>query len=331
MRVLTSTGQVQGHRLCDRSCFGHGRGCCRRRGHDAVVQPLADGGEGTLEALGGPNRETVVTGPLGDPVTAEWRMGPGRKSGRGDGKSLGPVARRWRFWQRSDRSHHNGHGGADRPGDPERCPFHHHRGWGLGDDRRWPGCPGGDASPGAPTWRIELKVACDVRTRFVDAATVFGPQKGASKAQVELLRRRLERLAQDYLDQRGIDVTEVPGSGAAGGLAGGLASVGAELADGFDIVAEACGLDELIADADLVITGEGSVDPTSFDGKVVGGVVGLCTEAAVPVVVVAGQVSADAEVPVPVVSLVDAVGLDRAMSDPVGAVTLATASALESA
>src|SRR5690606_17500378 len=76
---------------------------------------------------------------------------------------------------------------------------------------------------------VELLVACDVRTTFVDAAEVFAPQKGASPAQVALLRRRLERLAQVYLDEHGVDVTELAGAGAAGGLAGGLAAAGARL------------------------------------------------------------------------------------------------------
>ncbi|MGI9624598.1 MAG: glycerate kinase, partial [Acidimicrobiales bacterium] len=172
-------------------------------------------------------------------------------------------------------------------------------------------------------------VACDVRTRFVDAAAVFGPQKGASPAQVEFLRRRLERLVQDYLSERGVDVSDLEGAGAAGGLAGGLASVGAELADGFDIVADACGLDELVAAADLVLTGEGAIDPTSFDGKVVGGVEGMCADAGVPMVVVAGRVSPGFEPEVPFVSLVETVGLEREMLEPINGVMAATVRALD--
>src|SRR5262249_60472744 len=68
---------------------------------------------------------------------------------------------------------------------------------------------------------VDLVVACDVRTRFIDAAEVFAPQKGATPAQVQLLKRRLERLAQVYLDDYGVEVHEVEGGGAAGGLAGG--------------------------------------------------------------------------------------------------------------
>src|SRR5205085_8135008 len=91
---------------------------------------------------------------------------------------------------------------------------------------------------------VEIRVACDVRLCFGDAAEVYGPQKGASPAQVELLRRRLERLAQVYLEEHGVDVRALEGSGAAGGLAGGLAAVGASLESGFDLVADTLDLDE---------------------------------------------------------------------------------------
>ena len=129
---------------------------------------------------------------------------------------------------------------------------------------------------------IELVVACDVQTCFVDAATVFAGQKGASERQVELLRRRLERLVQVYLGDYGVDVSTLVGGGAAGGLAGGLAAVGAELWMGFDVVADEVELGDRIEGADLVITGEGFVDEESFAGKVVGGVVELAAAADVP-------------------------------------------------
>jgi glycerate kinase len=172
---------------------------------------------------------------------------------------------------------------------------------------------------------LELVVACDVETLFVDAAEVFAPQKGATPAQVALLRRRLERLAQIYLRDYGIDVRDEPGSGAAGGLAGGLAAAGAVLVNGFDVVAEAVGLAERIAAADLVVTGEGLLDAESFEGKAVGGVVAMATAAGVPVLIVAGDVVADELDPdlgpsVEVVSLVARFGLARALADVGGCV-----------
>jgi glycerate kinase len=166
---------------------------------------------------------------------------------------------------------------------------------------------------------VRLRVACDVRLPFLDAAEVFGPQKGATPAQVELLRRRLERLAQVYGDRFGVDVTALEGAGAAGGLAGGLAAVGATLEPGFDLVAEALDLEERLVGCDLVVTGEGFVDDQSFDGKVVGGVVALAAEAGVPVLIVAGDVfepvpalAAPLPVPVEAVSLVARFGGERA-------------------
>ncbi|MBV9936121.1 MAG: glycerate kinase [Actinobacteria bacterium] len=162
---------------------------------------------------------------------------------------------------------------------------------------------------------VELRVACDVRTHFVDAAAEFGPQKGATAAQVALLERRLERLAQVYEDDYGVDVRELDGSGAAGGLAGGLAAIGAHLEAGFELVAGVVELEDRIEGADLVITGEGQLDRPSFDGKVVGGVLDLAQRAGVPVVVVAGRVLDGVEAPVPVVSLVERFGEERALGD----------------
>ena len=122
---------------------------------------------------------------------------------------------------------------------------------------------------------VDVRVACDVRTRFVDAAAVFAPQKGATAAQVALLTARLEQLARRYAVEHGVDVTELDGAGAAGGLAGGLAALGARLVGGFDLVAEHVELDERVNHADVVVTGEGYLDAQSLDGKVVGGVCDL--------------------------------------------------------
>jgi glycerate kinase len=133
-------------------------------------------------------------------------------------------------------------------------------------------------------------VACDVDTLFTDAAKVFAPQKGATKSQVNLLTGRLERLAQMYESEYGIDIAELPGSGAAGGLAGALAALGATLMPGFDIVAEEVDFDEAIQNTDLIITGEGLLDDTSFDGKVVGSVCDYAREAKTSVAAIVGDI-----------------------------------------
>jgi glycerate kinase len=177
---------------------------------------------------------------------------------------------------------------------------------------------------------VRLTAACDVRTRFVDAAEVFAPQKGASPAQVELLKRRLERLAQAYIEDYGTDVREVDGSGAAGGLAGGLAALGATLVSGFDVVADELDLDEHIAAADLVVTGEGFIDAQSFEGKVVGGVVGIAAQTGTPVLAVAGEVFDGCEARVPSISLVEWYGRKRAMNETASCIEAAVASWLTS-
>jgi glycerate kinase len=136
---------------------------------------------------------------------------------------------------------------------------------------------------------------------------------------VSLLRRRLERLAQVYVEDYGVDVTEIIGGGAAGGLAGGLAALGARVVSGFEVIAEELDLATAVEESDLVITGEGFVDDASFDGKVVGGLVELAAEFSVPVLVVAGEVfdEVDAKAPdgVQTVSLVQTFGSERALHD----------------
>ncbi|HEV8065606.1 MAG TPA: glycerate kinase, partial [Acidimicrobiales bacterium] len=124
--------------------------------------------------------------------------------------------------------------------------------------------------------RSRLVVACDVAVTFTEAARLFGPQKGASAEEVGLLTGRLEELAERYEKDFGRAVGDLPGSGAAGGLAGGLAALGAELVAGIDLVAAVTRLDDLIARAGVVVTGEGRLDAGSFAGKVVGGVAKRC-------------------------------------------------------
>lgn len=297
-------------------------------GHQSSVQVLADGGEGTLEAFGGANRVSQVSGPLGDPVDARWRLD-----------------RRVAVIEMAEASGLSLVGGAE-GNDPLAAST---AGTGelidlaiaRGAKRVVIGVGGSATTDGGwgavqalhPVQRlrgVELLVACDVRTLFVDAAEVFGPQKGASVPQVEFLRRRLVRLVQVYEEERGVDVGGLLRSGAAGGLAGGLASLGAELCDGFELVSEAVDLYGQIEAADLVITGEGRVDRTSLAGKVVGGVIELAADAGVPVVVVAGSVDRDVELPVPAFSLVEAVGEAEAMSQTAEALTQVAGEALAS-
>ncbi len=291
----------------------------RSAGGDCAEVPLADGGEGTLEALGGANRSTLVTGPLGDPVEASWRLAQGVavvEMARASGLDLV--------------------GGAD-GNDPLAAATH---GTGeliaaaldAGARRVIIGVGGSATTDGGlgalralyPLQRlraVQLVVACDVTTGFLDAADLFAPQKGASPVQVQLLRRRLERLAQVYVEEYGVDVTGLEGAGAAGGLAGGLAAVGASLASGFELVADEVELAEQMEGAELVVTGEGFLDEQSFNGKVVGGVAALAAELSVPLLVVAGEVFDGVDGRVDAVSLIDRFGRDRAVSDTLACIT----------
>ena len=171
--------------------------------------------------------------------------------------------------------------------------------------------------PGPVEHRVDARVVVVVAGDHDDAV-----------AQVELLERRLERLVQVYADEYGVDVSELPGSGAAGGLAGGLAAVGATLVPGFELISDAVDLDEQVEEADLVITGEGFLDEESFDGKVVGGVVELGRELGTPVVAVVGESFDGAAGKVPTVSLVERFGRERALGHTLACLQEAAADAI---
>jgi len=254
-----------------------------RGGAECVQVPLADGGGGTAAAihaaLGGEWRAATVSDPLARPVEARWLL-------LADGRALVESAEAI---------------GLARLTQEERDPLRaSSRGLGelilaageasellvgLGDSATVDGGAGVravlDRLP-APT-----TVLCDVRNPLLDAARVFARQKGASTEQVAELERRLLEL--DELRP----YAQVPGAGAAGGLGAALAALGATLVSGADYVIEAVGLREEIRGADLVITGEGIVDSTSLEGKVVGAVALLSAEAGVRCAVFGGRVEED--------------------------------------
>lgn len=316
MRVLAAVDKFRGTATAAQVARAVGHACWEL-GHDCDEAPVADGGEGTLDVLGGPNRSSIVTGPLGDPVDAPWRFHRGTaviEMALASGLALvGGVAG-------------NDAVAASTTGTGELID----RALDLGAERIIV-CLGGSATTDgglgavraihapARLRAVELVVACDVRTRFTDAALVFAPQKGAGPAQVRMLTNRLERLVQMYRETYGVDVSELPGAGAAGGLAGGLAALGAELVPGFDLVAEEVGLFERVAAADLVITGEGHIDAQSFEGKVVGGVLDLAVHHGVAAAAIAGEVDSDlagSRAFTGTVSLVELYGIDRATREP---------------
>ncbi|MGI9611770.1 MAG: glycerate kinase family protein [Acidimicrobiales bacterium] len=288
-----------------------------RVGWTAAVTPLADGGEGSLDAVGGANKVTEVTGPLGHPVEAGWRL---------DGKVAYVEMAAASGLLLAGGPEHNDPMAAETVGTGELIAAAIKLGARkvvvfLGGSATTDGGWGAVRAmpPAARLKEIELVIATDVRTAFCDAAAVFGPQKGARPSQVAMLERRLQRLVQVYQDTYGVDVSETPGAGAAGGLAGGLMALGGRIESGFDVIAEQVGLDERLQGADVVVTGEGFLDAESFNGKVVGGVAAWAAEQAVPVLAIVGDrdVEVDAPEGMEVVTLSERFGLDRAMAEPV--------------
>ena len=304
MQLLAAPDKFRGTLSAQEAASAIATGAARA-GWSAVELPLADGGEGTLDVLGGGNRRTRVSGPLGEPVEAAWRL-------EEDGTALIEAAQAC---------------GLTLAGGPEGNDPLDATSRGVGEliaaavaegATRIVVAVGGVASTdgglGATEavphpLRVPLEVACDVDARFLDAAEIFASQKGATPEQVRLLRERLGKLV----------VPDLPGSGAAGGLAGGLAAIGARLSPGFDLVADRLRFEERVADADLVVTGEGRLDATSFAGKVVGRVLALTAAAETDTLVIAGSIASGG--PVEAVSLVDRCGHDRAFEQPAACLT----------
>lgn len=149
------------------------------------------------------------------------------------------------------------------------------------------------------TGRCALRVACDVSNPLTGAhgaAYVYGPQKGAGPKAVERLDAGLRHLAALWRDQLGCDVQTLPGSGAAGGVGGGLVAMcGASLEAGADLVLDSACFDERAADADLVITGEGRLDGQSLRGKSVMAVARRCKRLGVPCIALVGCIGEGAD------------------------------------
>jgi glycerate kinase len=257
-----------------------------RRSIDArlVMMPIADGGDGTLEALrahlGGRLVTLLVTGPLGTLVRASYlRSGSTAviEMARASGLKLVPPPRRNPLVTTTR-------------GTGELIAH----AWRHGARRILVGV-GGSATVDGGAGALEVvtraiarrvTVLCDVENPLLGprgAARVFGPQKGATPDMVRLLERRLAEWAAHLRKQTGVDVRRLPGTGAAGGLSAGLAAYGARLVRGAEFILNAAGFPLA---CDFVVTGEGCVDRTSLGGKAVGTVLRLSPA---PVVLVCGR------------------------------------------
>ena len=284
--------------------------------------PLADGGEGTVAALAaahGRIMETEVTGPAGETVTAKWALlddgaaviemaeaaglhlvkqqlrDPMTATTRGVGEliraGLDAGARRFIVGVGGSATNDGGAGMAQALGTS------------LRDAEGRELAPGGaalaelaelDRSGMDPRLaECTVFVACDVDNPLCGpegASHIYGPQKGATSAQVAALDAALARYAAALRASLGVDLRDTPGAGAAGGLAAGLmAFLGARLQPGIELVAEQAGLAQALEGADLVITGEGSMDGQSLRGKVPIGVARMAGERGVPCIVLAGR------------------------------------------
>jgi glycerate kinase len=270
----------------------------RSAGREAEELPVADGGEGTMEvlmaALGGELRTVTVSDPLGRPVEAGFALLPDGSAvvemAQASGLSL--VAESDRdAWAASTR----GTGeliaaaveaGASRLVVTVGGSATTDGGAGAIEALGEAGLVPGEGSAAGGAERIEMDVVCDVRVPFERAPSVFGPQKGADAAMVERLERRLDELATSLpRDPRGVPMT-----GAAGGLSGGLwAALGAELVPGAPYVLDAIGFDALMRASAFVVTGEGSLDEQTLEGKIVGEVATRCRQGGVTCHAIVGR------------------------------------------
>ena len=331
MRVLVAPDKFKGTLTAEQAAEAIARGW-RRGDPNAEVEmvPMADGGEGTLDALvaalGGERFTEKVSGPLGDSVRAEFAMvaaeaGPlgvvemARASGleliaptrrdpkhtttRGTGELILAACRRGAgrvlVCIGGSATNDGGAGMAQAVG--VRLLDSGGRDIGAGGeallDLAAIDVRGLDPSVRAASF----VVATDVDNPLVGpqgAAAVYGPQKGASPEDVVLLDKALGHLAAVIYRDLALDVRNVPGAGAAGGLGGGLmAFLGARLRPGVDVVMEAVRLQERMEKAHVVVTGEGMFDEQSLHGKAPAGVLRAAQELRVQAVVLCGQKRAD--------------------------------------
>ena len=252
---------------------------------DADARPIADGGGGTAAVLaatlGGSWHHAVVAGPLGRSVSARWLMLPGRTAVVEAAEAIG-LARLRPDELDPMRASSRGlgeliHAALDE--DPDELLVC------LGDTATVDGGSGlMELLGGFP---VPARAACDVRNPLLGprgAAHAFGPQKGATPGQVAELEARLSarRSLTPFAD--------LPGAGAAGGLGAALAALGAELVSGAELVLELVGFRERVRSAELVVTGEGTVDTATLEGKAPGAALQVCREEDVRCVVFGGRI-----------------------------------------
>jgi len=286
--------------------------------------PLADGGDGTVETLvlatSGSRRTLAVTGPLGDSVDATYgvlgdgttavvemaaasglafvppdRRDPRVATTRGTGELLRDALdtgfARIIVGIGGSATNDAGAGMAQALGWRLLDEFSGELGPGGAELARLRSIDGSNKHP--LIGHVEVLIACDVDNPLCGprgASRVYGPQKGATPEIVDELDTALGHFAKVVSTQLKINVHDMPGAGAAGGLGAGLvAFAGGKLMPGFTLIAEACDLEERIRGADLVITGEGALDEQSANGKTPAGVSAMARKHNVPAIAIAGR------------------------------------------
>ncbi len=290
---------------------------------NTVKMPLSDGGEGLVDALtastGGKVLKQKVTGPLGGAVTAYWgKSGDGStgiiEMAAASGLPLVPPEKRYPALTTTygtgelikaaleegcqkliigiggSATNDGGCGMAQALGVNLLDEEGKELGFGGRELSRLSTIDVSGLDPRIPDQ--EILVACDVDNSLTGpqgAAPVYAPQKGANPALVQELDANLGHFARILARDLEIEVEEVPGAGAAGGLGAGLmAFLGGKLTSGVELVMEQAGIDEELADSHLVFTGEGELDAQSIHGKVPVGVARRAVKHLVPVIALAG-------------------------------------------
>ncbi|MGR5942657.1 glycerate 2-kinase [Enterobacter sp. C4G1] len=307
-----------------------------------VSVPVADGGEGTVEAMiaatQGAEHHAVVTGPLGEKVNACWGMsGDGKTAfiemAAASGLALVPPALRNPLVTTSrgtgelilsaldkgarniiigigGSSTNDGGAGMVQALGAKLCDANGKEiGYGGGSLMALNSIDLSGLDPRLKS--CTLRVACDVTNPLVGekgASRIFGPQKGADEGMILELDANLSHYADVIRSSLRIDVKHVPGAGAAGGMGAALmAFLGAELRSGIEIVTQALNLEEHIHDCTWVVTGEGRLDSQSIHGKVPVGVANVAKKYHKPVIGIAGSLTKD-------VGVVHQYGIDAVFS-----------------